>query len=60
LVFDAKALDGLMSVITKDEVRETYDHIFIAMVNHDDSMKVLDRYAAYIDTSMNMGMSLAA
>jgi len=42
---DAAALDELLTVITDAEVLDRYDHIFLAMVDHDDSMAVLDKYS---------------
>ena len=45
---DAGALDELMAVLTDAEVLERYDHIFLAMVDHDDSLAVLDKYKTAI------------
>jgi hypothetical protein len=46
---DAGALDELMAVLADPEVLKRYDHIFLAMVDHDDAMKVLNRYGTAID-----------
>ena len=46
---DAKALDELLSVLTRKDVLDRYDHIFLAMVDHIDSMETLDKYRISID-----------
>lgn len=46
---DAEALDELMAVLTLQEVLDRYDHIFISMVSHDDSIAVLQKYCSNID-----------
>ena len=51
---DAGALDELMTVLTDKEVLDRYDHIFLAMVDHDDAMEVLDRRSAVIDNSIRL------
>lgn len=51
---DADALDELMTVLTSKEVLDRYDHIFISMVAHDDSIAVLDKHRASIDQFIGM------
>ena len=46
---DADALDQLLAVLTEPEVLDRYDHIFLAMVDHDDAMAVLGKHKAVID-----------
>jgi DNA repair exonuclease SbcCD ATPase subunit len=46
---DAGALDELMAVLTDSEVLERYDHIFLAMVDHDDAIAVLEQRETAID-----------
>jgi len=45
---DAGVLDELLCVITDTAVLDRYDHIFLAMVDHDDAMAVLDRHRAAV------------
>lgn len=52
---DASALDELMAVLTSPEVLDRYDHIFVSMVAHDDSVDVLNKYSASIDQFIGMG-----
>ena len=51
---DADALDELMTVLTSKEVLDRYDHIFVSMVAHDDSVNVLDKHRANIDQFIGM------
>lgn len=51
---DAYALDELMTVLTSKEVLDRYDHIFVSMVAHDDSVNVLDKHRANIDQFIGM------
>jgi DNA repair exonuclease SbcCD ATPase subunit len=46
---DKTALDELLAVLTDADVLNRYDHIFLAMVDHDDAMAVLDRRKSSID-----------
>lgn len=46
---DAKALDDLLLVLTREDVLDRYDHIFLAMVDHVDSLETLDKHCASID-----------
>ncbi len=46
---DGNALDALFDLLRNPDVAKSYDHIFIAMVNHEDSLKVLSKYSANID-----------
>ena len=51
---DASALDELMGVLTTKEVLDRYDHIFVSMVAHDDSVAVLNKHSAVIDQFIGM------
>ena len=41
---DKNALDGFFSLLSKPEVRSDYNHILIAMVDHEDSLAVVNKY----------------
>ena len=51
---DAAALDELMNVLTSKEVLDRYDHIFISMVAHDDSLDILNKYHSSINQYIGM------
>lgn len=53
-VLDAAALDELMNVLTSKEVLDRYDHIFISMVAHNDSLDILNKYHSSIDQCIGM------
>lgn len=46
---DSHALDELITVLTSPDVLCRYDHIFVSMVAHDDSVAVLDKHSSAID-----------
>ncbi|MBQ7818390.1 MAG: AAA family ATPase [Bacteroidales bacterium] len=41
---DKNALDGFFSLLSKPGVRKEYNHILIAMVDHEDSLDVVNKY----------------
>lgn len=43
---DETALDALFTLLSNPVISGSYDHIFIAMVNHEDSLRVLDKHKA--------------
>lgn len=45
---DTDALNALFELLNDPEVTDPYDHIFVAMVNHEDSMKVIDKHKSII------------
>ena len=51
---DASSLDELMTVLTSTEILDRYDHSFVSMVAHDDSLEVLDKHSACIDQFIGM------
>lgn len=51
---DADALDELLAVLTMQDVLDRYDHIFISMVSHDDSCKVLNKYKGSINEMIRL------
>lgn len=51
---DASSLDELMTVLTSTEILDRYDHIFVSMVAHDDSLEILDKHSACIDQFIGM------
>ena len=51
---DADALDELLAVLTADEIRERYDHIFLAAVDHNDTLATLQKYETSIDKMINL------
>lgn len=46
---DENSLNALFELLTNPEVSAPYDHIFVAMVNHEDAVKVTAKYAAQIN-----------
>ena len=46
---DSIALDSLLQLLCDPSVTACYDHIFLAAVNHDDTMRVLDKHNGKID-----------
>lgn len=46
---DENALDSLFNLLSKTEVADPYDHIFMAMVNHEDSQKIIKKYKPIIN-----------
>jgi len=51
---DAAALDELLAVLTSDDVRDRYDHIFLAAVDHDDTLATFQKYEALIDNMIKI------
>lgn len=47
---DEAALEGLMKLILNPEVLDTYDHIFLATVNHPDAINTFKKYDSRIQT----------
>ena len=41
---DENALDALLSLLEKPGVMNNYDHVLMAMVNHEDSLAVLKKH----------------
>ena len=41
---DENALDALLSLLEKPGVMDNYDHVLMAMVNHEDSLAVLKKH----------------
>lgn len=46
---DENSLNALFELLTNPEVSDPYDHIFVAMVNHEDAVKVTAKYATQIN-----------
>ena len=46
---DENSLNALFELLTNPEVSAPYDHIFVAMVNHEDAVKVTAKYASQIN-----------
>lgn len=46
---DVNALDSFFSLLSEKDVSDEYNHIFIAMVNHTDSIEVLNKHKDFID-----------
>lgn len=46
---DESALVALFELLSNHDVTDPYDHIILAMVNHEDSVRVVDRYKSIID-----------
>jgi DNA repair exonuclease SbcCD ATPase subunit len=42
---DAEAFEALVNLLTSSEITDLYDHIFIASVNHEDSIKTLSAHS---------------
>lgn len=51
---DADALDALFTMLQDPAVTAPYDHIFIAMVNHEDSMAIINKHKANINNIIDM------
>lgn len=46
---DETSLDALFELLTNPDVAAPYDHIFVAMVDHEDALKVTAKYASQIN-----------
>lgn len=46
---DEASLNALFELLTNPEISEPYDHIFVAMVNHEDAIKTCKKYADQIN-----------
>lgn len=46
---DADALDALFSLLSELDFADSYDHIFVAMVNHEDALRVIESHKEHID-----------
>lgn len=46
---DCQALNALLTLLSDPSVTAPYDHIFMAMVNHEDSLTVLDKHKSIVD-----------
>lgn len=46
---DADALDALFSLLGELDFADSYDHIFVAMVNHEDALRVIENHKESID-----------
>lgn len=54
---DISALDGFFALLTKPGVIDNYNHILIAMVNHEDSVNILNKYkGTVIDDIINVNL----
>ena len=45
-VLDEEAFDALLTILETPESEQTYDHVFLCAVNHDDAVKVIAKHAA--------------
>lgn len=45
---DADSLDALFTMLENPEITDPYDHIFVAMVNHEDSLRVINKHKGII------------
>ena len=54
---DATALDALFTMLSDPAIRDNYDHIFVAMVNHEDSLAILKKHSACVDVTIDMSVS---
>ena len=45
---DEGSMEGLLQLLDSEEIRNSYHHIFIACVNHEDTLKALDKYKSKI------------
>lgn len=46
---DADALDALFSLLGELDFADSYDHIFVAMVNHEDALRVIENHKESIN-----------
>ena len=51
-VLDANAFDSLLTVLESADADKTYDHIFVASVNHEDVLDVLKKHTAWTQIPM--------
>lgn len=51
---DATALDAMFTMLADPTIRDSYDHIFVAMVNHEDSLAIIKKHAATIDVAIDL------
>ena len=45
---DASSLDALFTMLENPEITDPYDHIFVAMVNHEDSLQIINKHKGII------------
>lgn len=57
-VLDEEAFEALLTILETPESEQTYDHIFLSAVNHDDAIRVIAKHAAKM-TVENMTVAKA-
>lgn len=45
---DTNALDALFTLLSDPVVTDPYDHIFVALVNHEDSLEIINKHKAIV------------
>lgn len=51
-VLDANAFDALLTVLESPDADKTYDHIFVAAVNHEDMVDVMKKHTGWTQIAM--------